>query len=110
MDATNLFIRKIETRAYAEAKAVQTELTLDCSDLQPRDFVEYALQSLVIKWQATARRNAMKKENSIPIPTKATYVVPKPGVKKVMDLDGLLDKMSSEQKQALIAKLMEEAE
>lgn len=106
MDATNLYIRTIETRAYADADPVQTELTLDCNSLTQRDFIEYALRSLVISWQSTARRNALKKENAVPIPTKATVVVEKPGVRKQMDMDSLIAKMSPAQKQALIEKLM----
>ena len=106
MDATNLYIRTIETRAYADADPVQTELTLDCSSLTQRDFIEYALRSLVISWQSMARRNALKKENAVPIPAKATVVVEKPGVRKQMDMDSLITKLSPAQKQALIEKLM----
>ena len=106
MDATNLYIRRINTKPYEGAEAVETELTLDCSALSQRDFIEYALRSLVISWQSTARRNALKKENAVPIPAKATVVVEKPGVRKQMDMDSLIAKLSPAQKQALIEKLM----
>lgn len=77
------------TSAYQDGPAVRTNLTLDFSGVTKDDLVEYAIDSLVIKWQASARRAANKKENAIPIPKTATYLVPKPGVRVAVTLTPL---------------------
>jgi hypothetical protein len=66
------------TKLTEDHDAVTTELTIDCSGVTDADLIEYALQSLVIKWQGNARRGKV-------IPTTATYVVPKPGTRSQMD-------------------------
>ncbi len=70
-----------DTKRFKDDTATRTELTLDFSGLTDEDIFEMAVDSAVIKWQANARRNALKAENAIPIPTKATYIVPKPGTR-----------------------------
>ncbi len=106
----NIIVRMIKTKAYAEAKEVTTTLSLDCSQLSEQDFQEYALQSLVIKWQSMARRLAMKKEDSVPIPKAATWVVPRPWNRSTPSIEALLGTLSKEAKEALIKKLLEETE
>jgi len=71
------------TKKHKDDDAVRTELTVDMSGLTPEDIAEYALDGMVIKWQASARR---KKE---PIPRKATYIVPKPGTRATPSLTPL---------------------
>jgi hypothetical protein len=110
METTNKYIRHIATKRMAEDDAVNTELTLDCSDLTPRDFVEYALQSLVIKWQGNARRNALKAENAVPIPKTATWRVPKPGVKTVMSIEQAIMSLTKERKAELLKLLAAQME
>lgn len=104
--ATNKFVRVLKTRRFAEDDEVQTELTLDCSDLTARDFQEYALMSLAIKWQGQARRNATRKDNPIPIPVKAEWKVPKPGVRTQLTIDQMVMALSFGAKAELLAKLM----
>ena len=70
-----------DTRAYQDGDQTRTKLTLDFSGVTKDDLVEYAVDSLVIKWQSAARRAALKKENAVAIPGEATYVVPKPGTR-----------------------------
>ena len=103
--ATNLYMRNCETKRFKDDDGIKTELTLDCSDLNQRDFIEYALQSLVIKWQGNARRNALKAEGAIPIPVKATWKVPKPGHKTVMSVEQMILAMDDTKKAQLLKTL-----
>ncbi len=104
--ATNLYIRECKTKRFAGDDEVSTKLTLDCSDLTQRDFIEYALQSLVIKWQGNARRNATKQEGVIPIPKEATWKVPKPGVRTAMTIEQMVAALDDAGKQRLLASLL----
>ena len=70
-----------KTRRFAGDDEKTTELTLDFSGLSEDDIFNMAADSAVIKWQAAARRAALKKDDPVPIPTQATYVVPKPGMR-----------------------------
>lgn len=106
METTNIYKRTCTTKRMAEDDGVQTELSLDCSDLTQRDFIEYALQSLVIKWQGNARRNALKAENAIPIPRVATWRVPKPGVKTQLTIQQQLAALPKAQQKAMLEMLM----
>lgn len=104
--ATNLYIRTCNTKRFKDDDGIETKLTLDCTDLTPRDFVEYALQSLVIKWQGNARRNSLKAEEAIPIPKEATYKVPKPGQKTIISIEQQLMSLSKEKKAEMLKMLM----
>jgi hypothetical protein len=64
------------TKRFEGDDAVRTTLTLDMSNVTEAELVEYAVDALVIKWQASIRR---KKDAEVP--TKATYLVPKPGTR-----------------------------
>lgn len=75
-----------DTSVYKDGPKTRTNLTLDFSGVTKDDLVEYAIDSLVIKWQAGARRAALKAENAVPIPTKATYKVPKPGTRATVTM------------------------
>jgi len=70
-----------KTRKFDGDDAVTTKLTLDYSACTQEDVYAMADDSAVIKWQAGRRR--MK---DAPIPKEATYVVPKPGTKSVVQL------------------------
>ena len=69
------------TRRFEGDGETVTELTLDFSDLSEEDIFNMAADSAVIKWQAAARRAALKKDGAVAIPTQATYIVPKPGTR-----------------------------
>lgn len=102
---TNLYLRNCETKRFKDDDGIKTELTLDCSDLNQRDFIEYALQSLVIKWQGNARRNALKQEGAVAIPAKAFWKVPKPGYKTVMSIEQAVASLPDEKKLKLLKAL-----
>lgn len=98
MDNRTLFV---STKPDKDGDAVKTELTLDLSQLTDRDILDYAVQALVVKWQGNARRKGT-------IPRKATYQVPKPGVRSQESIEDRIASMSPEDKKALIAKLQAE--
>ena len=64
------------TKRFEGDDAVKTKLTLDMSNVSEAELVEYAIDALVIKWQASVRRKKDAK-----VPTEATYNVPKPGTR-----------------------------
>ena len=67
-------IKEIKTRAFADGDEVETILTLDFTNLTDDEVMDLAVKSAVINWQANARRAKV-------IPTKATYIVPRPGTR-----------------------------
>jgi hypothetical protein len=69
------------TKRFEGDDAVRTELTLDMSGVTAEELVEYAIDALIIKFQASIRR---KKDANVP--TKATYRVPKPGTRATATL------------------------
>lgn len=79
------------TKRFEGDDAVKTALTLDMSNVSETELVEYAVDALIIKWQASKRRS-----KTAVIPDKATYVVPKPGTRAavVMSDDEMLEKLS----------------
>uniref|UniRef100_A0A6M3KQQ5 Uncharacterized protein n=1 Tax=viral metagenome TaxID=1070528 RepID=A0A6M3KQQ5_9ZZZZ len=64
------------TKRFEGDDAVKTSLTLDMSGVTETDLVEYAIDALIIKWQASIRR-----KKDVEVPTVATYKVPKPGTR-----------------------------
>jgi hypothetical protein len=88
--------------------AVRTRLTLDMSDVSETELVEYAVDALIIKWQASIRR---KKTASVP--TEATYIVPKPGTRAAAQMSdeemfsALAKKYTPEQFEAELKRRMQ---
>lgn len=64
----------VSTRMFEGDDPVKTKLTIDVSSLTDQDILEYAVDSLKIKWQ-----NALRRKKDSKIPAEATYVAPKPG-------------------------------
>lgn len=90
------------TKRFEGDDAVRTALTLDMSNVTEKDLVEYAVDALVIKWQASIRR---KKDAKVPV--TATYIVPKPGTRAVAKLTAeqlLVEQYGREKANWLIAK------
>ena len=91
-----------KTKRFDGDDAVTTKLTLDFSNVVESDLVEYAIDALVIKWQASKRR----KKDAI-IPREDTYVVPKPGTRtapQLTPLEHLYELFGKEKVLALINK------
>ena len=78
MDTNTIANRVVacKTRRFEGDDATMTNLTLDFSAVTKDDLIEYAIDTLVIKWQNSIRR----KKDAI-VPKAATYKVPKPGVR-----------------------------
>ncbi len=97
------------TKRFEGDDAIKTKLTLDMSNVTETELVEYAVDALVIKWQASVRR----KKNA-EVPTEATYVVPKPGTRAVpvMSDSDMMDALAKKYDNAedLIAELRKRME
>jgi hypothetical protein len=89
----NLVNRELfcSTKRFEGDDATKTKLTLDFSNVTKDDLVEYAIDSLVIKWQ-----NSIRRKKDAAVPTSATYVVPKPGTRAsaTMSEDEMLAKLA----------------
>lgn len=76
------------TAMFKGADAIKTKLTIDMSDLTEQDLIEYAVDSLKIKWQSSIRR----KKDSV-IPAEATYKAPRAGTRsapQMLPMDALV--------------------
>uniref|UniRef100_A0A6M3JB08 Tail assembly chaperone n=1 Tax=viral metagenome TaxID=1070528 RepID=A0A6M3JB08_9ZZZZ len=95
----NSITKVVSTKQFAGDDAVSTELTIDLSNLTEADVLEYAVQTLVIRWQGSARKAKS-------IPATATYTAPKPGTKGtgIITRTALLNKLFGAKAPALIAK------
>jgi hypothetical protein len=81
-----------KVRCDREDKPLDVVRTLDMSNLSEEDIMSYALDSIIILSQAKDRRDAVKKENPVPIRLAGTFVVGKPGFKTVMSAKGKIEK------------------
>ena len=91
------------TRRFAGDDAVKTKLTLDMSGVTKDDLIEYAIDSLVIKWQTSIR----KKKNAS-VPSEATYKVPKPGTRAAAEMSDEEMLMALAKKFGSVEKVEEE--
>jgi len=95
------------TKRFEGDDATKTKLTLDMSNVSETELVEYAVDALVIKWQASIRR-----KKDVKVPTEATYIVPKPGTRAATQMSdedmfsALAKKYTPEQFEAELRKRM----
>lgn len=99
------------TKRFEGDDAIRTKLIIDMSKVTETDLVEYAIDALIIKWQASIRRKKDAK-----IPTEATYIVPKPGTRAQATMSeeemfaALLRKYTPEQFEQELRKRLREDE
>lgn len=91
------FTKYISTKLFADGDAVKTDLTIDLSQLSEQDKNEIIVSAAVIKWQGRARTGKV-------IPTKATYVVPRPGTKIGLSLEEQLARLTPDQLAEVVTK------
>lgn len=72
----------VSTKEDEDSKAIDTTLTLVFEGWTEQDFKTAAVKPSVINWQNGARKKT--------IPTSATYVVPRPGMKGGLVIDYML--------------------
>lgn len=84
MDFEKIHVVMLKTKRFEDDDAVETELTLDYSQCTVEDLLAKAIKSDKISWQASFRN---KKADNISIPAKATYVVPKVGMRSAPKAD-----------------------
>lgn len=95
----------VSTKTDKDAQAQQTALTIDFEGCSEEVLREIATSAIVVKWQGQVRKQG--------IPSKAHIkaVDYRPGTRLVpapVTMDQLLSKMSAEEKQKLLEKLMGE--
>lgn len=94
----------VNTKPDKDGKPVQTKLTIDFTGVSPEVLQEIATSAIVIKWQGQVRKNGIPAEAAI----KAVDY--RPGVRLAQTpptMEQLVSLMTPEQKQALLAKLLE---
>lgn len=102
MELTNRVVY-CSTAMYKGGEAAKTALTLNFANVTKDDLIEYAIDTLIIKWQNSIRRN----KNIVTAPSKATYLVTKPGTRagvQMTKLDMLYSLFGKEKVIALINK------
>jgi len=95
---------KVNTKSDKDAAAVQTALTVDFTGCTPEVLQEIATSAIVIKWQGQARKNGIPESATI----RAVDYRPGNRVTSAPSIDQLVTKMTPEEKQKLLAQLMEE--
>ena len=95
----------VSTKQDKDAAAKVTKLTIDFTGATPEILQEIATGAIVVKWQAGARKNG--------IPSEATIkaVDYRPGTRHAasVSVESLVEKMTAEERKALIAKLQASA-
>ena len=94
----------VNTKPDKDGKAVRTALTIDFTGASEDVLREIATSAIVIKWQGQARKNG------IPSTAQIKAVDYRPGTRMAPatpTMDQLVSMMTQEQKQALLAMLLE---
>ena len=93
---------KVSTKSDKDAPSKVTTLTIDFTGATPEILQEIATGAIVVKWQAGARKNGIPESATI----KAIDYRPGTRIAPQVSVEALVEKMSEEEKQALIQKLM----
>ena len=93
----------ISTKPDKDSSPVQTKLTIDFTGASEDVLREIATSAIVIKWQGQVRKNGIPQEATI----KAVDYRPGTRLTTTPTMDQLVSLMTPEQKQALLAKLLE---
>lgn len=95
---------KVSTKTDKDASAKVTSLTIDFTGATPEILQEIATGAIVVKWQAGARKNGIPESATI----KAIDYRPGTRIAPQVSVEALVEKMTDEERKALIAKLMGE--
>src|SRR6266404_3328513 len=93
----------VSTKPYKDGAAITTKLTIDFTGASEDILREIATSAIVIKWQGQVRKNGIPQEATI----KAVDYRPGTRLTTAPTMDQLVSLMTPEQKQALLAKLLE---
>lgn len=93
----------VKTKANARAEAITTNLSVDWEGMSQEDIIALAQQTLIIKVQSNWRAGTIPTGE---VEVKATdFKVGARQPKKPADILGLVQKMSAEERAALLAQL-----
>jgi len=93
----------VSTKPSKDGSPVTTKLTIDFTGASEDILREIATSAIVIKWQGQVRKNGIPQEATI----KAVDCRPGTRLTTAPTMDQLVSLMTPEQKQALLAKLLE---
>ena len=86
-----------DTKIDKDAVAIRTQLTMDFKEVSDTDILGYAIDALVVKWQAKVRRAGH-------VPAEDTYIVPKLGTRAMQTPEQSAERLTIEQLEAILAK------
>jgi hypothetical protein len=93
---------EVDTKANKDAESVKTNLSIDWTGMEPSDIQALAQQALIVKLQGNWRKNGIPAGNH-----EVKAVDFKVGVRAKREpqtLESLLQKLSAEERAALLAK------
>lgn len=96
---------EVDTRPSAGADSVKTNLTIDWDGCSEDDLRAMAQQALVVKLQGSWRKNGIP--NGDHTVKAADYKVGVRAKREPASLDAMLQKLTPEERQALLAKYLE---
>ena len=99
----NITKTELSTKENKDAEAVKTDLTLDWTGMELEDLQALAQQALVVKLQGQWRKNGIPAEVAVIV---TDHKVGTRAVRQVADVNTLVAKMSPEERQALVDKIL----
>lgn len=96
---------EVDTKANKDAESIKTNLTIDWSDVSVEDMQALAQQALIVKLQGAWRKNGIP--NGDHTVKAAEYKVGVRAKREPASVEALLQKLSPEERQALLAKYLE---
>lgn len=96
---------EVDTRPAAGAESIKTNLTIDWSDMTEDDIRALAQQSLIVKLQGAWRKNGIP--NGDHTVKAADYKIGVRAKREPASLEAMLQKLSPEDRAALLAKYLE---
>jgi hypothetical protein len=95
---------EVDTKANKEAESVKTNLTIDWTDVSVEDMQALAQQALIVKLQGNWRKNGIPAGDATV--KAADYKVGVRAKREPASLDILIQKLSPEDRKALIEKYL----
>lgn len=104
-DNTNVTVLEVDTRPSAGAESVKTNLTIDWDGMSDADLKALAQQALIVKLQTSWRKNGIPAGDHTV--KAADHKVGVRAKREPASLEGMLQKLSPEERAALFAKYLE---
>ena len=96
---------EVDTRPSKDADSIKTNLTIDWADMTEDDLRALAQQQLIVKLQGAWRKNGIPAGDHTV--KAADYKVGVRAKREPASIEAMLQKLSPEERQALLAKYLE---